>query len=824
MISACANAIKKDSVFNEFKVNPAGTKIAYSETRNGKFRVVVRDLQTRRRKVLLRTGYKAINQRFDEDVPTLAWRDNNNLGIMYMKRGEARLSVFNQKKKKSYERIWYYFNHINGFDFSDDGNSIVISADRKGQPDFKTGQNDIFIFDMEKTNLEQITDDWFDDLSPTFLPNSNLGFVFSSNRTDDTLSTTLLTDRGNYNVDYNNFDLFIYNPQQSSTRLLRLTKSPAPDIRPRFLNEDNVIYLNGESGILQLKKVNINTRRTQTLTNYNQSIRQFDVNPAENGLAFLMIRKGRLYPFYKRDFDFDQNLRSDFRSTRMQVLDGSNPQERVNIPEGFQPEDEQPEQTTPENEYAPDEVDTDNYQFDPEIVEEKQSGLDKKQEEMLERARQESVRVIGPYDYEPRFRTENVLTSIQIHPLLNWGTVVNMSTSDLLENHKIRGGFYLLTDLRSNSFFAEYQYYARRLDYKIRYDRNRIYFNSDGFIQIHALNKVTATVSYPITNTNRISFSPFYTNTVSTLTGPLNTIQFGAPFSRSLVSDPDNWYHYLGFRMEYVFDNTVVNGQNMIDGTRNQGGYEKYYTALMSDHIRDAGASNSDYNFAKISVDIRNYTKIHRDLIFATRVAYGRFENNTPAGDPPKSFMLGGMDNWLFNRRDGGGVDIDPVTTNTLFANGSGNDIAIFGNENLLFNEFVTNLRGFNYNRLAGENFFLVNAELRFPIIKYLFGRRINSNFLKNLQLVGFYDIGSAWTGISPFNRENSLNTRNVGNDQSPFIAVVKDFTNPWLSGYGAGLRTVLLGYYLKVDVAWAIEDFIVADKPKFYFTFGYDF
>ena len=129
-----------------------------------------------------------------------------------------------------------------------------------------------------------------------------------------------------------------------------------------------------------------------------------------------------------------------------------------------------------------------------------------------------------------------------------------------------------------------------------------------------------------------------------------------------------------------------------------------------------------------------------------------------------------------------------------------------------------------NYNKIAGENFFLANLEIRFPIIKYLFGKRVNSNFLKNLQLVGFYDVGSAWTGISPFNRENSLNTRTIGNNQSPFTATVNDFKNPWLAGYGAGLRTVLLGYYLKFDVAWAIEDFIVADKPKFYLTFGYDF
>ena len=57
----------------------------------------------------------------------------------------------------------------------------------------------------------------------------------------------------------------------------------------------------------------------------------------------------------------------------------------------------------------------------------------------------------------------------------------------------------------------------------------------------------------------------------------------------------------------------------------------------------------------------------------------------------------------------------------------------------------------------------------------------------------------------------------------SPFQAEIQNFKNPWLSGYGAGLRTVLLGYYMKFDIAWPIENYEVG-KPKFYVTLGYDF
>ncbi len=43
------------------------------------------------------------------------------------------------------------------------------------------------------------------------------------------------------------------------------------------------------------------------------------------------------------------------------------------------------------------------------------------------------------------------------------------------------------------------------------------------------------------------------------------------------------------------------------------------------------------------------------------------------------------------------------------------------------------------------------------------------------------------------------------------------------LMGYGGGLRTVLLGYFVRFDLAFPIEDNTVG-KSKFYVTLGHDF
>ena len=89
--------------------------------------------------------------------------------------------------------------------------------------------------------------------------------------------------------------------------------------------------------------------------------------------------------------------------------------------------------------------------------------------------------------------------------------------------------------------------------------------------------------------------------------------------------------------------------------------------------------------------------------------------------------------------------------------------------------------------------------------------------------MVGFYDLGSAWTGNTPFATENSLNTIVINQENSPFQALIKNFNNPWLYSYGMGIRTVLLGYYMKFDLGWPVENYEVG-SPKFYATLGYDF
>jgi hypothetical protein len=142
-------------------------------------------------------------------------------------------------------------------------------------------------------------------------------------------------------------------------------------------------------------------------------------------------------------------------------------------------------------------------------------------------------------------------------------------------------------------------------------------------------------------------------------------------------------------------------------------------------------------------------------------------------------------------------------------------------NDNLMFVEFATGLRGFDYATLYGNNVAFANIEFRVPLIRALSSGPITSNFFRNLQFTAFYDIGSSWTGPVPLTSNNSVRDRLVVQDS--FVISLKEYQNPWLYSYGAGLRTMIFGYYLKFDVAWPTENYKLKD-PRTYVTLGFDF
>ena len=306
----------------------------------------------------------------------------------------------------------------------------------------------------------------------------------------------------------------------------------------------------------------------------------------------------------------------------------------------------------------------------------------------------------------------------------------------------------------------------------------------DALRQRYSKNKFEVGASLPLGPRFRVTVNPNFMFTKYQDLNFYNLIPNADAAEKNVTS-------YLGVSTEAVFDNTRVMGQNMIEGTRFKLQFS--HSEALNDKSR---------SFSNFSADIRHYQKLFRSLVFASRLYYGsyfgRFNHN---------YMIGGMDNWLFKN--------DPFSAQPWYPEES------VENNKVYFLQNVTSLRGYNYNTLYGTSALLVNLELRLPVVKFFYNGPVRSSFLSNLQLVGFFDIGSAWTGASPFNRNNSISVVTIRDNS--FEAEIQTFKNPWLMGYGGGLRTVLLGYFIKFDLAFPIEDNTVG-KSKFYVTLGHDF
>jgi len=202
-----------------------------------------------------------------------------------------------------------------------------------------------------------------------------------------------------------------------------------------------------------------------------------------------------------------------------------------------------------------------------------------------------------------------------------------------------------------------------------------------------------------------------------------------------------------------------------------------------------------------VGTDVRHYLPLHRTLTWANRIAA-----STSFGSGRLIYYMGGVDNWTNLSRNVQTFDYSvPIDTTQTF----------------VFQTLATNMRGFTQNIRNGNSFAVINSEIRWPVFRYFANRPINSDFLSSFQLIGFFDIGTAWTGPSPYDQRNHLNREIIRN--GPLTIEIEKGNEPVVAGFGAGVRSRLLGYYIRLDWAWGIENYVILPRI-FYFSLSLDF
>lgn len=804
----------KTTTYTTVKISPDGKNIAFAENDRGHFVVKVRSLENGKQRTIIADGLKVINQRVDYRLPLISWADNNTLGVIGSKQGQYTFWLYDLSTRTKLPRQLEKFSNVRSLNFSSNGRLVIVSADSEGK-------NDLFLISAKKDRVRRLTNDLYDDLDPSFIPNSNR-IIFSSNRPSDSLNTSKRTD---FEQLSNNFNLFTFDMDSVGSELKRVTNTLGRDFAPLAYDENKFYYLSDQRGIVNLFKYDKITGIYTQVTNYASEIKEYDLNFETRTLAFVTFQKSHQNIFivpnldlnrqiftpatrrkelqqarivYERKKEENKNMSiKDLLNSRLKKIQ-SNPDSTVDSTKKdvTNPVDSLPK-TTPDTVSVTtkksDVVNTDNYQFEEESVKKDQPA-----ESFVTRYMKahDKRKITGPFPYESKFSANNLVTSLVIDPLRGLGILLETQMNDMLENYRFYGGIMTTIDLKSGDAYLEFQYLPRLIDLGIRFDRKAIRWlthpenaSDNVWLYNYSLNKLEVSASLPITDRLRFTVKPFAAVTRTVNNGLWN----GQPTNQ--FDEPVNHF-YGGFKSELVYDNSVSSGLNLIEGTRGKISFTHY-----------EGLQNHDLSFSQASIDVRHYQKIYRDIVFAVRGFGGTF-----FGQSPKTYLLGGMDNWAFNR-----PQYDGTT-----GRGEKNPLGVqTPNENLLFVEYATSLRGFNYATLFGNSVLLFNAELRIPLIRVLTNTPITSNFFRNMMFVGFYDIGTSWSGKPPFTQGTSV-SYNVVKDKS-FEAKIKNYLNPWLYSYGAGIRTVLFGYYVKFDLAWPVQNF-ERNTPTGYVTLGFDF
>jgi Tol biopolymer transport system component len=819
---------RKQINFNNVKFSPDGKHVAYSENINGRYKLKIKNLESGDETRLFTTGNNAINQTIDFKLPLVEWISDTQIAMVQNWYGFNYLLTYDLETKEKIRKSLQKFNQINSISFHRNGKLAVISADVEAQ-------NDIYLISVSRNSIKRLTRDQWDDFDPSFIPGTD-AIVFSSNRQTDSLDHKMTDIQEASDI----FNLFAFDLDTTTAVLKRLTNTLSNDSKPMAIDDNTVYFLSDQKGISNLYRYDLENEINYQVSNFSSSILDYDIDPASKDITYLMLNRGKRRLFYAKNYLLERNAFSPqtLRNQLKQIEFLRKRREEQTVIEII----EAPREVKPDalDETGKKLIDTNNYIFDDNFEEqelvntesyefEDDDESDTKPFSFLSNYRkiQKAPTVTGPLPYETAISADNVITSFVIDPIRGFGILFETEMNDVLENHKFYGGFLSITDLRSGDFFAEYQYIKYKIDFHTRFDRKSFLIennlgdqsnpNYNDVAQKYILNTYMAGGSLPFSVNTRFKMSPFvaftsfYNRNAQVVTNRYPTTTPAAEDSRRA---------FAGIKSELIFDNAIVNGLNLYEGTRAKIAFQTY-----------GGISDGNKGFSNVTVDVRHYQKIYRELIFASRIYYGKsFGNN------PKKYLLGGLDNWLFNSTDESSLDsglLDVLSPGQSVSAPLGpNSPLNFNNQRdnseVLFVEYV-NLRGFNYNRLNGTSVLTFNSELRVPIIKIFHRGSITSNFLRNFQMIAFYDLGSSWTGSSPFSDDNDVGIKVIkpgsgdSDSKSPFEAVIRTSRSPWLASYGFGLRTVMLGYYMRFDFAKPIEDYTIGPM-KFYLTLGYDF
>lgn len=824
------------SDFYRFQANPRNNSYAVVEFKKGLYRVQIQ-VGDNKPKILLRSGVKQLANQLDPNYPQIAWNQKGNrIAVVYEYEGRTRLMVYDLISKITTKQDLNMFDRVIDMKyFFEFDNTLLLSA-------VKNGHTDIFTYNISNYKTEQITNDVYDDLDPSFVafPGKS-GIIYSSNRPSPTArSADTVLPGGRYNV----FLVDNWN-KTSEKQISQLTDMKHGDARlPMQYNNTHFTFVTDENGIRNRFAGFFKSERagvdslffvgSEILHNPDPSELDSALSSygatAPDSVAAITITKDSTYVFPVSNYQYgikesriagDQGMVSEVtainnfkrlvklkvdttalrkrnvtaRPTAFRQYQMHQDSIRMGLPtyHGQQP----PRDTAKkpdffQNEFGNEPADSSAAVQDgiPPISIPQIEAVLKKARLLPYKLKFSSDYLIAQIDNSVLINKYQPFTGPPVSPIRLTDPVnglIRIGVSDLMEDYKFSGGFRIPSSLDGTEYFASFAYLKKRFDYKFTYYRKVDKASLGDFYPIKLkTNLYQLEVRYPFDEVRSLRLQTGFRN---------DRMVILASDDQSLKVQ-DFSENYALVRLEYVYDNTINPAINIWNGTRYKiyGDMNAQLSGDLNGFFNPTAAGKGKFTY-NMGIDVRHYEKIYRNFIWATR-----FSADLSWGTRKLLYYLGGVDNWLNPK----------INTNTpvdLTAN--------YG-----FQTLAVNMRGYKQNAKNGNNVMLFNTELRLPVFATFIEKPINSAFLRNFQLTSFIDLGTAWNKTLNFKDANY--TYYNGSD-GVTVKIKEGFLGPFVGGYGFGARTTIAGYFLRVDAGWPMIAFF-RGNPIWYFGMGVDF
>ena len=854
--------------FFHFSPNPAPRSQTYAvvEYNRGLYTVTLHENYIYN-KVLLKSGVRSLEEQINPHYPLIAWDNKGTrLAVMYWSRGKVKLFIYDVTKKyKTTIQDLPDFQQVQDMKYMLNDNTLLLSAVRNGQSDIYTYK----IAEGEyKQITNDIYDDL--DPSFVAFPGKT-GIIYSSNRPSARAKTgdTVLPSNNHYNIflvdnwneseakqisqltflkygnahyptQYNNSHFtFVSDENGIANRYAGFFTTRRAGIdtvykvgdellhnpEPQFLDSTLKAQHKQEADTVYAFAITNDSSYIFPITNYQSGLSETK-SAGDNGQVSEVRQEGDIKFLYKLKVDdaalAKRNITARMTDYRKKTVAEAQIAGAKALPskEQLQPRKDSVRKQQPsdffESEFDKDKKDSASSRNRP------SSGnpfalrsQEPREEPVLKKAKL--------FDYKLKFSVDNftagfnndVLVSkyqpytgslpINLSGADQFSGMLKASIFDLFEDVRFTGAIVLpffgggssatqiatpgtgtFTPGSSSFFDGSGEWYAR-VDYlKHLFDYSLLYYRETN-VGTYSDTSLGSTypydaksftnlwqliVKYPFDKVRSLRLS-FGIRTDKVVIRPDGS----SPITDSiaLTAPPQDKQVYALVHLEYVYDNTIMKATDIWNGLRYKV-YMDWNTQMNTTY--GAGEGKYTYNFG---FDARHYLPIYRNFIWALRAA-GDFS----WGNRKIVYYLGGTDGWLFPKAYNAPMPQDP---------------------NYAFQSLAVNLRGFDQNIANGNNDVVINSELRLPIFTTLFNKPINNAFLRNFQVVQFFDLGTAWNG--KYNGITRPTQEYTDPNNPPLTVLLKaGGIGPFAAGYGFGARSTLLGYFLRFDAGWQMNTF----------------